>query len=171
MSELTQKIARTGRVILILTTVARILLDIVLAVTVFLLISTWFPGDKPILTFGGTEVYATMPLKALVGIDLTGDMAAQLNALRLNLGGQLVAFVLAQVMLRLVARLFTRIQQSESPFAADVVKTMKALAILMGLMVATQNTIVGMVVAFAIFAFALIFEYGGELQNQVDETL
>ncbi len=171
MSELTQKIARTSSVILILAKIARILLDIVLGVTVFLLISTWFPGDKPLLTFGNTEVYATMPLKALLGVDLAGDVAAQLAALRLNIAGQLVTFILAQVMLRLVTRLFTRIQQSESPFTADVAKTMKALAILLGLVVAIQNTIVGVVIAFAIFAFALIFEYGGELQNQVDETL
>lgn len=171
MNELTQKIARQSKIILILAKIARIILYVVLGVTIFLLISTWVPGDQPIFRLGGTEVFATMPLKTLLGVGLAEGLAQQLPSLRLDLIGQLFAFILAQVMLHLVTKLFTRIRESENPFTADVVKSMKALAILLGLVIGVENTIVGVVIAFVIFAFAMIFQYGAELQHQVDETL
>ena len=82
-----------------------------------------------------------------------------------------MAFCLSQVMLRKITRLFTLIRESKGPFTADIAKPMKAFAVALGLIVAIQNTILGIVVALVIFAFALIFEYGAQLQNQVDETL
>lgn len=170
MSELAQKIARQCKVILVLAKVTRIILYVLLGLTILLLISTWVPGDQPIFRIGGTEVFATIPLKSLLGTGFY-DQVKQLVDYRIDLSIQLVTFILAQVMLKMVTRLFTHIRESESPFTESVVKSIKALAILLGLVIGINNSILGLVIAFVIFTFALIFQYGMELQNQVDETL
>ena len=171
MSEWSAKIAKTSKVVLILAKVARIVLYVLLGLTLFLLVSTWVPGDAPLLRIGGTEVYLTVPLKTLLGVEAADGVRRTLTDIRLDLGAQMVSFILAQVMLQLVTRLFTDISESENPFTPGIIKTLKTLAVLLGLVVAVQNTLLGVVVAFTVFAFALIFEYGGELQHQVDETL
>jgi len=171
MSEWTVKIAKQSKIILILAKVARIVLFVALGATVFLLISTWVPGDMPLLRIGGTDVFLTVPLKTLLGAETAEGVTRSLESFRLDLGVQLLSFVLAQIMLRLVTRLFTGIRESENPFTPGIIKTLKTLAVLLGLVVAVQNTLLGVVITFTVFAFALIFEYGGELQHQVDETL
>ena len=170
MQELTQKIARQSKVVLILAKVARILLYVLLALTILLLISTWVPGDNPIFTIGGTQVFATIPLRSLLGTQVY-DQVKQLVDYRIDLSLQLAGFILAQVMLGMVTKLFTRIRESENPFTPGVIKGIKGLAIMLGLVVGFGNTILGLVIAFVIFTFALIFQYGMELQTQVDETL
>ena len=171
MNELTAKIAQQSKIILTLAKVARMILYVVLGLTSFLLISTWVPGDKPIFKLGDMQVYATLPLKTLLGDSVSVEVTKALAPLRLNLAGQLAAFIMAQVMLSMVIRLFTRIRENGNPFTADVAKPMKAFAILLGLVIGIENTILGVVIAFVIFAFALIFQYGAQLQTQVDETL
>jgi len=172
MSELTAKIARQSKTVLMLARVARIILYVVLGTMVFLLISTWLPGDQPIFRLGNTEVFATIPLQRLLGVDGGAEELAQrLPAMRTDLCVQLLAFVLAQLLLYRVTRLFTRIRECKDPFTADVIKPMKAVAILLGLLIGVENTVLGVVIAFVIYAFAMIFQYGAELQNQVDETL
>ena len=170
MNALAEKIARQSKVILILAKVARIILFVLLGLTLFLLISTWMPGDQPIFRLGGTEVFATIPLKVLLGEDVF-NTARQLADMRVNLSEQLVLFGLAQAMLYLVTKLFTRIRESENPFTEGIVKAMKSLGILLGLVIGISNTILGVVIAFVVYAFAMIFQYGAELQHQVDETL
>ncbi len=171
METLTAKIARQSNVILVLAKITRILLYIVLGVSVFLLISTWTASDQPLLRIGNTSVYATIPLQNLLGVNFDADTAEKLSTLRFTLARQLAAFVLAQVMIARIIRLFTLIRDSKDPFSADVARPMKAIAILLGIIISVQNTILGVVVALTIFAFALIFQYGAQLQNQVDETL
>ena len=170
MNPLVRKIARQSEVILVLAKVARIILYVLLGLSILLLISTWVPGDQPILKIGGIQVYATIPLRSLLGSGIAGQVKSLTDS-RIDLSAQMVAFVLAQVMLRMVTKLFTRIRESKSPFTEDVVKIIKVLAILLGLVVGVDNSILGIVVAFVIYTFALIFQYGAELQNQSDETL
>lgn len=171
MSELSEKIRRQSEIVLILAKVARIVLYVAFGFTLYLLVSTWIPGEMPLLRIGGMDVYLTVPQSVLLGDVLGVDLTRELSALRLDLGAQLLSFVLAQVMLRLVTRLFTHIRESETPFTPAAVKQLKTLAVLLGLIIGVQNTLVGVVVCLAVFAFALIFQYGGELQTQVDETL
>jgi hypothetical protein len=170
MNPLVQKITHQSEVILVLAKVARIILFVLLGLSILLLISTWAPGDQPILKIGGIQVYATIPLKSLLGSGIAGQVKS-LTDFRIDLSAQVAAFVLAQVMLRMVIKLFTRIRESKSPFTEDVVKIIKVLAILLGLVVGVDNSILGVVIAFVIYTFALIFQYGTELQNQSDETL
>lgn len=170
MKAFAEKIERQSRVILVLATVARVLLFVLLGLSVLLMISTWVSDDRPIFSLGSVRVYAAVPLSYLLGVDLGVDSAA-LSRVRLELAGQMAAFVLALILLKKIIRLFTRIRDSRDPFTADVIRLMKVFAVFLGLIVALQNTIVGVVVALAVFAFALIFEYGAELKNQVDETL
>jgi hypothetical protein len=170
MDTLVQKIARQSSVVLVLAKVARIILYVLLGLSILLLVSTWTPGDQPILQIGNMKVYATIPLKSLLGTKLY-DEAKSLVDYRIDLSAQVAAFILAQVMLRMVTRLFTRIRENKSPFTEDVVKAIKALAILLGLVVGIDNGILGIVIAFVIYTFGLIFQYGAELQNQADETL
>ena len=171
MNALTEKIARNSKVILVLAKVTRILLYIVLGLTVFLLVSTWVSSDEPIFKIGNTEVFASIPLQKLLGVNFGFDTAQQFSNLRFSLVRQMAAFLLAQIMISRIIRLFTLISESKDPFSADVARPMKAIAILLGIIISVENTILGVVVALTIFAFALIFQYGAELQNQVDETL
>ena len=170
MRELTVKIAHQSKVILILAKVARIILFVLLGLTILMLISTWVPGDQPIFSIGGTEVFATIPLRTLLGTQAY-DQVKQLVDTRIDLSVQMVTLILALVMLKIVTRLFTRIRESENPFTQGVVKAIKGLAVMLGLLVGINNSILGVVVAFVLFTFALIFQYGLELQTQVDETL
>ena len=165
MSELSEKIRRQSEIVLILAKVARIVLYVAFGFTLYLLVSTWIPGETPLLRIGGMDVYLTVPQSVLLGDVLGVDLSRELSALRLDLGAQLLSFVLAQVMLRLVTRLFTHIRESETPFTPAAVKQLKTLAVLLGLIIGVQNTLVGVVVCLAVFAFALIFQYGGELQT------
>ena len=171
MNTIASQIAKRSRVILILTKVTRILLYVLIGLTVLLLASTWVSADAPIFQIGKTKVYASVPMQALLGLKTGTVDARQVSDLRVQLVAQLVAFCLSQVMLRKIARLFTLIRESKDPFTADIAKPMKAFAVALGLIVAIQNTILGIVVGLVIFAFALIFEYGAQLQTQVDETL
>lgn len=171
MNTLTEKIAKKCSVILLLARITRIVLYIILGFTVFMLISTWFSGDEPILKIGDIQVYATVPLRNLFGVDFGADVTQTVPNLRLQLASQLFAYVVSQILLVRIIRLFTLIRDSKDPFTANIARPMKALAILLGLVIAVQNTILGVVVALVIFAFALIFQYGAELQNQVDETI
>ena len=170
MSELSQKIARQTKVILILAKAARIILYVLLGLSILLLISTWVSRDNPIFKLGGTEVFAMIPLRSLLGTKIY-DQVRQLVDYRIDLSVQLVTLILAQVMLGMVTKLFTRIRESQNPFTEGIVKGIKGLAIILGLIVGINNSILGVVIAFVIFTFALIFQYGMEQQNQVDETL
>ena len=170
MNVITQTIAKQSKVILVLAKIAGILLYVMIGLTVFTLLSTLTANGLPIFRLGDTEVYATIPLQTLLGVELSGD-ASRLASLRTELFVQLLSFILARVMLYKVKTLFTRIRESKDPFTADVVKPMKAFAVLLGLVIGIQNMILGAVVALAIYAFTLVFQYGAQLQTQVDETL
>ena len=171
MQQFTEKIAQQSKVILIFAKITRILLYVALSVTVFLLISTWISDGSPIFKMGNTEVYMTIPLGRILGVELGAQTARQLADLRMQLFGQLFAFIVSLIMLTRITRMFKRIRDTGHPFTAEVVKSMKVFAVLLGLVIAVQNTIVGVVVALVIFAFAMIFQYGAQLQNQADETL
>ncbi len=172
MDSITQKIIKQSKVILVLAKVTRIILYVVIGVTVFMLISTWVGSDQPIFSFGNTKVYATIPVRVLLGVDIVdSENTDQIASMRVDLFAQLLGFILSQVMLKKITGLFTHILESKDPFTAEAAKPMKVFAVLLGVIIGVQNTILGVVVALVIYAFAMIFEYGALLQTQVDETL
>lgn len=171
MNTLTAKIAQQSKVILILVKIARILVSIAIGIVALLLFSTWIPSDEMIFRLGNTKVFASVPVQNLLGLDIRVETAQEVSAMRVELIVQLLALILSQVMLVKIARLFSVIRDNGNPFTADIAQPMKAFAVLLGLLIGVQSSILGIVVALVIFAFALIFQYGAQLQNQVDETL
>lgn len=171
MNAYPEKITRQSKVILILAKITRIILYVVLGAAVFMLVSTWASGGKPVFKIGNTEVFVTIPLEKLLGVEWGAETIRQLADFRLELTAQIFALAVSQVMLTIIIRLFTRIMENKEPFAGNVVRSIKAFAVLLGVVIAVQNTILGVVVALSIFAFAMIFQYGAQLQKQVDETL
>jgi hypothetical protein len=171
MNTLPEKIGKQSRVILVLAKITRILLYVILGVAVFALISTWISGETPIFKLGNTEVYATLPLGWLFGVELNAETARQLADLRADLAVQIFAIALSQIMLTMIIRIFSRIRDNKDPFEGNVIRPMKSFAALLGLVIAVQNLILGTVVALSVFAFAMIFQYGAQLKTQVDETL
>ena len=160
MSELTKKIADQSKVVLILAKVARIILYVMLGVTIVGLACTYMDMDTPVFVLFG---------KPILVLDLTEGLP--LDQARINLVETIVQIGLAQALLYMVTALFERIRSSNSPFTADIVKRMKAIGVMLGVVVCIDNGYLGVVIAFVVYAFAMIFEYGGELQRQVDETL
>ena len=66
MSELSEKIRRQSEIVLILAKVARIVLYVAFGFTLYLLVSTWIPGETPLLRIGGMDVYLTVPQSVLL---------------------------------------------------------------------------------------------------------
>lgn len=160
MSELTLRIAKQSKVVLILAKVARIILYVMLGLCVAAFACTYLDGEVPLLVLFGKPIYV---------LDITEGLAPA--PARLNLVEAIVQIALAQALLYMVSALFRRIDDSRSPFTAEVVRRMKAIGVMLGVIVAIDNGYLGLVLAFVVYAFAMIFEYGGELQRQVDETL
>jgi|GEM_PF-4248885 len=171
MDTITRTIAKQSKGILVLVKITSILLFVLIGITAFILLSTWVTAELPILRLGNTDVFAAIPLQTLLGVEFDVENASRMTSLRVDLCLQLLRFIFSLVMLYKIRSLFTRIRESKDPFTADVVKPMKTFAILLGLIIGIQNMILGVVVALVIYTFALIFQYGGELQTQVDETL
>lgn len=171
MDAFSEKIIRQSKVILVLARITRVLLYVVLGVAIVALVSTWVSDGLPIFKIGNTEVYAAIPIGKLLGVELSAQTLERLADLRIQLAAQIAAFAVSQVMLSIIIRLFTRLQETRNPFAGDVVRSIKSFAVLLGVVIAVQNTILGVVVALVVFAFAMIFQYGAQLQKQIDETL
>ncbi|MDD3335859.1 MAG: hypothetical protein PHI98_10150 [Eubacteriales bacterium] len=160
MNQTASKIVSQSKTITILATVARIILYVAAGITVVSLVGSYLNITGPVLVLFGKPVYM---------IDLSEGMT--MEAWRVQLVEALVQIGLAQALLYLTDSLFKRIGSSTTPFTAEIVKKMKSLGVLLGLVIAIDNGYLGVVVGFVIYAFAMIFEYGGELQKQVDETL
>lgn len=160
MNELTAKIAKQSKIILILAEVARIILYVMIGLDLTALVGSYLNLPDPLFTLFGCPVRL---------MELTGGET--LSQARINMVEELIQIALALKLLFMTSALFERIQASETPFTLDIVKKMKAMAIMLGVVVAVDNGYLGVVIAFVVYAFAMIFEYGGELQKQVDETL
>jgi len=171
MNTISQRIVKQSKVILVLARVTRIVVYVVIGCMALLLASTWMPAEQPLFRLGKTAVYAAVPLKTLFGLEIGAEWEARVASLRVDIVLQLLTFILSQIMLYKITGLFTKIHESKDPFTANAAKPMKAFAVLLGLIIGIQNTILSVVIALVIYAFALIFEYGEQLQTQADETL
>lgn len=164
---ITKNIQEKSQIVLTLCKVARIILYVAMAIVIGLFIATFCFGEgQAILGWhmaDGTPITAAEFAKSF-------DVA-EIGDLRVELMQIMIYHILALVMLKGVTKLFQLIKNSENPFTAQIVKVMKTVAIVLGIVVGFDSLVVGLVVGFAVYAFAMIFEYGQTLQQQADETL
>ena len=160
MSELTKKIAKQSKIVMIMAEVARIILYVMLGLTIAAFVSSFFDANQPAFYVFG---------KPVLFMQLTNGQTVE--QARVQYVETMVQIGLALALLFMVSALFARIRDSETPFTTNIVKRMKAIGVMLGIVIFVDNGYLGVVVAFIIYAFAMIFEYGGELQHQVDETL
>lgn len=128
--------------------------------TVALLVGSYFDHPAPLLVLFGQPICFA---------DLQEGISVE--AFRVELVQTLVEIGLSQALLYLTSSLFRRIRTSETPFTPEVIKKLKTMGIMLGVIIAVDNGYMGVVIGFVVYAIALIFQYGGELQQQVDETL
>ena len=161
MEELTAKIAKQSKVVLILAQVARIILYVMAGIAVAALIGSFLEIGEPAFVLFGKPIY------------WMGDIAEGMTpeAFRVSLVETLIQIGLALALLFQVSGLFKRIEQAETPFTQEAIKKMKSLAIMLGVIIGLDNGYLGVVMGFVVYAFAMMFEYSAELQKQVDETL
>ena len=80
--------------------------------------------------------------------------------------------VITIVVAAIFRRMFTSIIKSESPFSEDVLKKMKTAFVIISLSIIFFISLIwGLVAAGLFWSLIAIFEYGVEIQTQVDETL
>lgn len=160
MNATMENIVKQSKVVMILCEVARIILYVMLGLALVALVGSFFNYPDPLFIVFGVPVRM---------IELTKGMTVE--AARVDLVESIVQICLALALLFITSDLFRLIHTSENPFGKDVVKKMKTVAVLLGVTIAIDNGYLGVVIGFVIYAFAMIFDYGRELQKQVDETL
>lgn len=84
--------------------------------------------------------------------------------------GAAVAFI-ATVLMYFIAKIFKRFCNDYSPFLPDIVKDFKIVSILVTLLILSSSIGLGIIAGFVFWGIIQVYEYGCELQNQVDETL
>ena len=109
----------------------------------------------------GTVLSELVPLTALVGLKLT-IIFILLTSLTYSIVSAIILFILSKVSRSTVTH--------RSPFLPENVKRLKIIGVI--LIIATlflgwQS----LIFAFCLLAFAFVFQYGTELQQQADETL
>lgn len=68
-------------------------------------------------------------------------------------------------------KLFKRFCNDYSPFLPEIVKDLKIISLLAALLILRSSVGLGIVSGFIFWGIIELYEYGCELQNQVDETL
>lgn len=82
-----------------------------------------------------------------------------------------VTLVCMAVVFHFVAKTFKDIQESYSPFCPQILKNLKISFVLITILALTSSVLIGLLIGLAGWCVIHIFEYGGELQKQSDETL
>ena len=83
----------------------------------------------------------------------------------------ILSLIIAYVM-RKINKLFKNINSEYSPFVPENVKIIKTIAIGMAIVTLIEvNIATAVVTGFVIWAIALLFDYGCELQNESDEII
>ncbi|MDD2649012.1 MAG: hypothetical protein PHI27_02100 [Eubacteriales bacterium] len=157
---LKERIAAQSKTIIIMAKVARIILYVMLGIFGTMLAASLISPDASIIKIFGLDI----KLYSLMGRETIPEMQEQLVKSIIMIG-------LSQALLYFVTALFTKISESDTPFTLDIARRIKTIGILLGVAIALDNIYLGIVVAFVVYAIALIFSYGAELQRQVDETL
>jgi hypothetical protein len=85
----------------------------------------------------------------------------------------LIALTLASAYLfRKIGTLFRNINKDYSPFIPENVKLIKIIAVFVALIVLLETGIIpAILIGLMLWAVALLFDYGCELQNESDEIL
>ncbi len=75
------------------------------------------------------------------------------------------------VIMHFIARIFNKIYNDYSPFLPEIVKDLKVVSVLFTLLILQGSIGFGIIAGFIFWGIIQLYEYGCELQNQVDETL
>ena len=78
---------------------------------------------------------------------------------------------LAMVAIIIIRNLFKLIEDSDTPFTAEIAKKIKVTGIVVSVIVLTESVGIAAIVALSFWCFSCIYEYGIELQKHEDETL
>lgn len=78
---------------------------------------------------------------------------------------------LMTIIMHFIARIFNRFCYDDSPFLPEIVKDLKIVSVLITLLVLRNSIGLGIISGFILWGIIQLYEYGCELQNQVDETL
>ena len=89
----------------------------------------------------------------------------------LNCMAAAVCCVIAMIFINIVRRTFVRIETSDTPFTPECLKDIRISAILVTILVAMESIGNAAIVALTFWCVYCIFDYGIELQKDVDETL
>ncbi|MDD3410418.1 MAG: hypothetical protein PHY12_06380 [Eubacteriales bacterium] len=163
MTDLKAEIAKKSNVVLILAKVARVIIYVSLGLCVAGIVDLLLTGANYDIEIKGIHIYPLLQADLHTGASKE-DLVWRIVEAMLQLG-------VAQALLYLITSVFRHISESETPFTDSVVRSLKTMAVLLGAVLFIDNGYLGVVVAFVVYAIALIFEYGGQLQRQVDETL
>lgn len=161
-------ISTQSKTVLTLCKIARIFLIIATAIVVLLLAAAIFvPDGQALLSMhlsDGSPITLANFYQSAGAFDRQDFIFEMCSLLAIQ--------ILSFVMLSQIRKLFLLIESSENPFTAAIVKTMKTLAILIGIVIELAvGGFCGIVIGFVIYAFSLIFQYAHTLQQQADETL
>lgn len=89
--------------------------------------------------------------------------------------GKIFQAVLFSLMLTIImyfiVKIFKRFCSEYSPFLSEIVKDLKIVSALATLLILRNSIGLGIVSGFIFWGIIQLYEYGCELQNQVDETL
>ena len=93
---------------------------------------------------------------------------AKVDSVSLTLGVYMIGF---SIIMHFLAKVFTDIRESYSPFRPEIVKSLKVVFVLTTLFALRSSLLMGVIIGFSMWCVLHIFEYGCELQRQSDETL
>lgn len=162
-------------------TTAKILGIISFIVTFLMVCSFVFAGVCFVFHSGIDQVLEKSPDIAnnistsitVFGIDMlfsgTEKFALRIGAAGIACGLALVFLKIAIVSLR---KIFSTILNSESPFSEDVISTLKTSFVLITVFVALSTGIIlALIIGIFLWCIYTIFQYGCDLQKEVDETI
>lgn len=75
------------------------------------------------------------------------------------------------IIMHFVVKVFQRFCEEYSPFLLEIVKDFKKISVLVVILISTNSLGLAVIVAFVLWTIIQIYEYGCELQNQMDEIL
>ena len=86
------------------------------------------------------------------------------------ISGILFSLILTIIM-HFIVKIFKKICNDYSPFLPEIVKDIKIVLLLTTLLILKNSIGLGIISGFTFWGIIELYEYGCELQNQVDETL
>ena len=100
---------------------------------------------------------------------------AKVDSVSLTLGVYMIVMGIVligfSIIMHFLAKVFTDIRESYSPFRPEIVKSLKVVFVLTTLFALRSSLLMGVIIGFSMWCVLHIFEYGCELQRQSDETL